>query len=67
MGCITVVAPVTMATTRLARAVHYEQVSASIAEQKVERKALQLSWVVTTDWDGTRRLHMRWMPSADFD
>jgi len=49
-----------MATTQLARVVHYEDVSTPHLEGKVDRSSLRMSWVVVTDGDGKPQLRMRW-------
>lgn len=66
MACISAFAPtVAMATTRLARAVHYADTLARPPEVKVDHRALSMSWVVVTDSKGNRKLQIRWTPSAD--
>jgi hypothetical protein len=66
MACITLFAqPLAMATTQLARAVHYEDVTPWQLERNVERKPLSMSWVVVTDRNGKRKLQIQWAPSAD--
>lgn len=52
----------TMATTHLARVIHDEDVSFCESERSAERNALRMSWVVTTDEQGWRRLKMTWEP-----
>ena len=48
MACMTLIAPMAMATTQLARVVRYEE--ASILENpRLERTPLRMSWVVATD------------------
>jgi len=55
MACITLFAqPMAMATTQLARAIHYEESSISQSVSNVERKSLSMSWVVVTDKNGNR-------------
>ena len=49
MACITLIAPVAMATTQLARVIHYEGASTLHAVSRVERTLLRMSWVVATD------------------
>ena len=66
MACITLFAqPLTMATTQLARVVHYEVASTTQLELQVERKPLRMSWVVVTDRNGNRNLQIQWTPSAN--
>ena len=66
MACITLVAqPLAMATTQLARIVHYEVAPDWQLEGTVERKSLSMSWVVVTDSNGNRKLQIQWAPSAD--
>jgi len=64
MACITLFAPVAMATTQLSRVTHYEDASTLQVESNVERTPLRMSWVVATDSDGNRKLQMQWTPSA---
>jgi len=64
MACITLIAPVAMATTQFARVIHYEDASTLHVENTVERTPLHMSWVVATDSDGNRKLQMQWTPSA---
>jgi len=64
MACITLFAqPMAMATTQLARAIHYEESSISQSVSNVERKSLSMSWVVVTDKNGNRKLQIQWAPS----
>ena len=65
MACITLVTPLAMATTELARVIHYVDASTWRFDGIVERKALSMSWVVVTDSAGNRKLQMQWEPSAD--
>jgi len=65
MACITLFAPMAMATTELARAIHYEDAWTRQFESNVERISLRMSWVVVTDNMGNRKLQMQWAPSAD--
>jgi hypothetical protein len=66
MACITLYAqPLAMATTQLARAVHYKVAPNAQLERTVERKSLSMSWVVVTDSNGNRKLQIQWAPSAD--
>ena len=67
MACITLVAPLAMATTELARAAHYEVAGFRQFEINVAHTTLSASWVVVTDSAGRRKLRMRWTPSADLD
>jgi len=60
MACMTLFAPVAMATTQLARAIHEEDVSCCEPELTVERNPLRMTWVLTTDEQGCRRLKMTW-------
>jgi hypothetical protein len=50
----------TMATTELARVIHDEDVPFLKSELGAERNPLRMSWVVTTDEQGSRRLKMTW-------
>lgn len=66
MACITLVAqPMAMATTQLAREVHYEHTSAWHFAGNVEHSSLRMNWVVVTDSNGNRRLQIQWAPSED--
>jgi hypothetical protein len=66
MACITLFAhPMAMATTQLARAIHYKKVSACPMDGNVEHKPLSMSWVVVTDNNGNRKLQIQWAPSED--
>jgi len=67
MACITLAAPMAMATTQLARAAHYEHIRVGRLEINVERTPLRMSWVVVTDSAGNRKLKMLWTPSAEID
>lgn len=62
MACMTLIAPMAMATTQLARAIPYEEGSVW-QEPRPERKPLRMSWVVAGDRDGKRKLQMQWEPS----
>lgn len=64
MACITFAQPMAMATTQLARVIHYEHAQAWQLQDNVERNALSMSWVVVTDENGSRKLQMQWTPSA---
>ena len=59
MACMTLNAPMAMATTQLARVIRYEDVSI-LEKTRVERTPLRMSWVVATDGDGKRTLRMCW-------
>jgi hypothetical protein len=66
MACITLFAqPLAMATTQLARVVHYEDTPVWEFGNGVDRKSLSMSWVVVTDSNGNRKLQIQWAPSAD--
>jgi|HubBroStandDraft_4_1064222.scaffolds.fasta_scaffold629819_1 hypothetical protein len=66
MACITLFAqPMAMATTQLARVIHYDNASPGRREGTVERKSLSMSWVVATDANGNRKLQIRWILSDD--
>jgi hypothetical protein len=54
-----------IATTQLARVIHCDSASTWQLEGTVERQPLSMSWVVVTDSDGSRKLHIEWTPSAD--
>ena len=61
MSCMTLFAPQTMATTRLAQTTCHENCDFWTVEFAAERKRpLNMSWVVVTDENGNRRLRMRW-------
>ena len=64
MTCNILFAPVAMATTQLARVVHYEDAATWQFEPSGERNSLRMSWVVVTDSHGNRNLQMNWIPSA---
>jgi len=64
MACMTLFAqPLAMATTQLARVLHYENTCRF--EGNVERNSLSMSWVVVTDENGNRKLQIQWAPSED--
>ena len=65
MACITLFAPMAMATIELTRVIHYEDASTFQLDGNVERKSLSMSWVVVTDSVGKQQLQMQWTPSAD--
>jgi hypothetical protein len=61
MSCMTLFAPRTMATTQLAQTTCRENCDFWLIDFAAERKRpLNLSWVVVTDEQGSRRLRMRW-------
>ncbi len=60
MACITLLAPMAMATTQLARVVEGENVQPRQMNITEERDSLRMSWVVATDNDGNRCLRMHW-------
>jgi len=60
MACITLAAPLAMATTQLTNVAFCETASTWQPEAVRQRKPLHLSWVVVTDECGQRRLRMRW-------
>ena len=63
MSCMTLFAqPMAMATTELARVIHYED--AMQLEGNLERNSLRMSWVVVTDGDGRPKLQMLWTSHA---
>ena len=63
MACITLMAPLAMATTQLASVIRYEDASTWQAPA-VNRITLRMSWVVATDREGNRKLQICWEPSA---
>lgn len=63
MACITLIAPLAMATTQLASVIRYEDASTRQAPA-VNRMSLHMSWVVATDRDGKRKLQICWEPST---
>jgi hypothetical protein len=66
MACMTLFAqPLAMATTQLARIIHYENTCTCRLEENVERKSVRMSWVVVTDGNGNRKLQVQWAPSED--
>jgi hypothetical protein len=65
MACITLFAPMAMATTQLARVVRYENASSSHLVDNWENNLLRMSWVVATDDNGNRCLRMHWMSVED--
>ena len=64
MACISLIEPMAMATTQLARVISYQDVSTIHVETSMERSPLRMSWVVATDDKGNRKLQMQWEPSA---
>lgn len=65
MACMTLTAqPMSMATTQLARVIPSE-VSAPWQELNTGPQPLRTNWVVVTDNDGRRRLHMQWTTVED--
>jgi hypothetical protein len=64
MACMTLAAPVAMATTQLARVIGYE-VFAPWQEEKTERQPLRMNWVVVTGSDGSRVLRSQWAADED--
>jgi hypothetical protein len=60
MACMTLIAPMAVATTELARVIHDEDAWFCEPELSVEHNPLRVSWVVTTDEQGCRRLKMTW-------
>lgn len=66
MACNILFAPLTMATTQLARVVSYAAKEAWTVDENTERN-LRMSWVVTTDNSGHRTLRMRWISSDRSD
>jgi hypothetical protein len=65
MACITLFAPVAMATTQLARLVRYENAPSLRLVDNSESNLLRMSWVVATDDNGNRCLRMHWMSAED--
>jgi len=63
MACMTLLAPMAVATTELARVIPDENAWFREPELSVERNPLRMSWVVTTDEEGCRRLKMTWESS----
>lgn len=59
MACMTLNAPMAMATTHLVRVVQYGETLVS-QETRVERTPLRMSWVVASDGNGKRTLRIRW-------
>ena len=61
MACMTLFAqPLAMATTQLARVVHYEDSPNLPIESKTEHSPLHMSWVVVTDGEGKSQLRVCW-------
>jgi hypothetical protein len=66
MACITLFpSPVTMATTQLARKIHYEVSAPWQSEPTTDRQPLRMNWVVVTDRNGRRRLRIQWATSGN--
>jgi len=65
MACVTLFAPMAMATIELARAIHCEDAWTGQFDSNVERTSLRMSWVVVTDSSGNRKLQVQWVPSAN--
>ena len=63
MACMTLFAPMAVATTQLARVIHDEDAWFCEPELSLEHNPLRMSWVVTTDEPGWRRLKMTWKSS----
>jgi hypothetical protein len=63
MACMTLFAPMAMVTTELARVIHDQDTWLCEPELSVERNPLRMSWVVTGDEQGCRRLKMTWESS----
>jgi len=61
MACITLFAqPLAMATTELARSVHYGHAPTGEWQPRVLRNPLRMNWVVATGSDGKPQLRIRW-------
>ena len=61
MACMTLFAPpLAMATTQLARVVHYADSPNLHIEGKMEHSPLHMSWVVVTDGEGKSQLRLCW-------
>jgi hypothetical protein len=65
MASITFAQPLAMATTQLARTVHFENVCTLQHVETVERNSLRMSWVVVTDSNGSAQLRMQWATATD--
>ncbi|SPF39697.1 hypothetical protein SBA1_290059 [Candidatus Sulfotelmatobacter kueseliae] len=65
MACITLSAPMAMATSELMHAIHYEDARTGQFESKEEGTSLRMSRVAVTDRNGSRRLQMQWVPSEE--
>ena len=62
MACIAAFAqPMAMATTQVARVVHYVSAEPWISKKTMTRHPLRMNWVVVTDKDGSRRLRAEWL------
>ena len=64
MACMTVFAPMAMATTQLAHVVRYEDSTSWQTEWSSESAPLRMNWVVVTDENGNRKLSMQWAPAV---
>jgi hypothetical protein len=60
---MTLLAAMAMATTELARVIHDEDARFCEPERSGERNPWRMSWVVTSDEPGCRRLKMTWESS----
>ena len=65
MACITLLPPMAMTTTQLARTVRYEAAEVWQFDGGHDCTSLRLSWVVVTDEGGNRHLRMQWSSAAD--
>lgn len=66
MSCAALVAPsLGRATTKLPRAIRYQDAAASEWNLLVEHSPVRLSRVGVTDRDGHRQPQMQWAASAD--
>lgn len=59
MASMTLIAPMAIATTQLARVVRYEDTLVS-QETRVKLTPPRMSWAVATDGNGNRTLRLRW-------
>ena len=65
MSCVTLSAfDASMATTQLTRAACYEVVWPLQQPQSAQQRHPSMNWVVVTDEDGKRHLHMQWTMDA---
>jgi len=61
MACITFFAhPLAMATTELARSVHYDHAPTGQWQPSGASTPLRMNWVVTIGGDGKPQLRIRW-------